>query len=736
MDEIRLRKTKELREMGINPYAERYERSHNLKKAKELKLDTQVKVAGRLMLKRDMGKLSFAHLQDFSGKMQIAFQKDILEDEKYKLFLKKIDIGDFIGVEGKIFKTHKGEISILVETFELLSKSMRPLPEKFHGVTNKETLYRQRYLDLTMNRETMDRFLLRSKVIKTIRSYLENNEFIEVETPVLSSVASGAAARPFYTHHNALDIDVTLRIAPENYLKRCIAGGFERVFEFAKCFRNEGIDPSHLQEFSMLEYYSAYWNFEDNMDFTEKIFTHLLTELFGTLKLNVYGKEIDFTTPWQRIDYRELILKDSGIDFKEHKDVESLKKAIKEKNIFIENIEKYGYGNLVDALYKKVSRPKLIQPCFVIHHPIHTKPLARKNDDDPQVADTFQLLVNTWEIINAYSELVDPVDQRERFEEQMRAKNAGDEDAVEYDEDYVIAMEHGMPPISGWGIGIDRLVSLLTSQENLKDCVLFPIMKPEGGGETSLKRKSLVEKKVVPDDTQLLKNVSTHSFVVSKEVKEKFPDLKIGYTLISDVSVQKERDDLNKLKKDFTPKIEQAKEMLEKLSVLHDYREIFKKTGIDPTKRKPSPIALLDRIASGKPLYTISTVVDAVNVIVMKYGISMGAFDLDNIQGSTELCFAEGREDHLAIMEEKEKKINAGELIYKDQKHVICRDLNYRDSEYTKITKKTRNILLFIDGTKSTSEEEVQQALQEAADLIMKFSGGKVSHMEINGVKV
>lgn len=480
MDEIRLQKLQEMRAESINPYPERFSRSHSLSEAKALAMDTEVQIAGRVMLKREMGKLCFVHLQDISGRLQIVLQKDQISNEDFTFFNKKIDLGDFVGVSGKLFTTHKGEVSVLVNSFTLLSKSLRPLPEKFHGVSDQETVYRQRYLDLIMNRESMDRFLLRSRLIKIIRNYLEDHDFIEVETPILSSIASGATAKPFHTHHAALDLPMTLRIAPENYLKRCVAGGFERVFEFARCFRNEGIDPSHLQEFTMLEYYGAYWNYEDNMQFTEALFTDLLQKLFGSLVINVYGTEINFTSPWPRLDYRELILKDSGIDFKEHETVESLREAIKAKNIKIEDIENYGYGNLVDALYKKVSRPKLIQPCFVIHHPIHTKPLARKNDQDPKIADTFQLLVNTWEIINAYSELVDPVDQRERFAEQAKAKSAGDQEAMEYDEDYVRCMEYGMPPMSGWGMGIDRLVALLTSQENLKNCILFPIMKPEG----------------------------------------------------------------------------------------------------------------------------------------------------------------------------------------------------------------------------------------------------------------
>ncbi len=477
MEESRLKKYEELKNIGIIPYADRYEKKDFVKDILGYDIDKKIKTAGRLLTIRNMGKLTFANLSDITGKIQIALQRDTLK-EKYKIFTKYIDIADFIGVEGKVFVTHKGEKSILVEDFVFLSKTMRSMPEKFHGISDKEKIYRQRYLDTVTNRASMERFLFRTNLIKIIRKYLEDNAFIEVETPILSTLASGATAKPFYTHHNALDLDVFLRIAPENYLKRCIAGGFERVFEFAKCFRNEGMDPSHLQEFTMLEYYASYFDYNDNMNFVEKMFEHCLIRLFGTLKIKIYDKEIDFKTPWPRIDYRALILKDSGIDFKEFDDAESLREAIKTKNIVIEDIDKLGYGNLVDALYKKVSRPNLINPCFVINHPIHTKPLARKNDKDPMIADTFQLLVNTWEIVNAYSELVDPIDQRERFKEQVASKAGGDEEAMDYDEDYVISMEHGMPPMSGFGMGIDRLVCLLTSQDNLRDVILFPLMKP------------------------------------------------------------------------------------------------------------------------------------------------------------------------------------------------------------------------------------------------------------------
>lgn len=498
----RKRKLEEVRATDINPYAARFERTHT---AADLTTDSNtstanhpaprpleqitadprptIKLAGRLTLMRPHGKLTFAHLKDHTGKIQICFMQDFVGAEAYKL-LRKIDIGDFLGVQGELFLTKHGEITLLVKEYTLLSKTLRPLPEKFHGLSDTETKYRYRYLDLLADENTWKRFQFRTALIRAMREYLDQHGFAEVETPILTSIASGAAAMPFQTHHQALDIPMYLRIAPETYLKRCIVGGYDRVYEFAKCFRNEGIDPSHLQEFTMLEYYASYWDFQDNMDFTEAMIKTVLEKLLGGLKVETRDRNgelqvIDFSGKWPRHNFAELIKKDSGIDILEHYgDAPSLLKAAKAKGIKIEKGENMGYGNLCDALYKKVSRPHLIQPCFVISHPVDTKPLARRSDSDPRLADTFQLLVNTWEVINAYSELVDPMDQRERLERQAAAKEAGDEEAMPMDEDYLYAMEHGMPPMSGWGMGIDRFTALLTQQDNLKDTVLFPIMKP------------------------------------------------------------------------------------------------------------------------------------------------------------------------------------------------------------------------------------------------------------------
>ncbi len=477
--EVRIKKLNELKEMGEIPYKERYEKTHSMADAKKLELGTEnIRIAGRVMAVRIFGRLIFVTLKDFSDTMQIALQEKVIGKELFKFFKKYVDIGDFIGAEGTLFKTKMGEITIDTHKFVLLSKAIRPLPEKWHGLTDKELCYRQRYLDLLMNKDTMERFKKRTEIVKTIRNFLDSHGFFEVETPILQTKPSGAIATPFVTHHNALGIDLYLRIAPETYLKRCVAGGFEKVYEFARSFRNEGMDPSHLQDFTMLEYYVAYWNYEDNMNFTEKLIKHVLEKVNNSLILQHGDDKIDFGKKWERISLRDIILKDTGIDIYKYEDAESLRKEIKSKGIELQDIENMSLGTLIDNLFKKISRPKITGPLFVIYHPIELSPLARKNDNNPKITDRFQLVVKGWEIVNAYSELIDPVDQRQRLEEQAKLRKQGDSEAMVMDEDFLTAMEHGMPPMSGWGMGIDRFVALLTNQDNLRDVVLFPLMRP------------------------------------------------------------------------------------------------------------------------------------------------------------------------------------------------------------------------------------------------------------------
>ncbi len=464
-----------------NPYPERFEINYELDEASQLEDGvTGVCIAGRIVLMRKMGKMSFLTIGDIKGKIQVSVKLDMIGEEAYSEFKTNYDLGDFIGVEGEVFTTHTGEKTVRASKITFLGKALRPLPEKFHGVEDIETIYRERYLDLIMNDDAKKKFLFRSRFIKEIRDYLDKAGYIEIETPILNNKASGATAKPFITHHNALDIDLYLRIAPETYLKRAVVGGFNKVFEIARCFRNEGMDATHLQDFTMIEGYCAYYNYKDNMKFLREMLQNIILKLFGTLTITVGDKDVDLSGEWEAVSFRDLILKYSNIDIKEYDTKEKLLKKIKEDKIEIDSetaLEDLGYGNLVDQLYKKVARVNIVNPIFLTEHPISLSPLARANDDNPEITDRFQLIINGAEIINAYSELVDPQEQMKRLEEQARLKELGDEEAMPMDYDYISAMECGMPPISGWGMGIDRVVQLLTNSENIKDVILFPLMR-------------------------------------------------------------------------------------------------------------------------------------------------------------------------------------------------------------------------------------------------------------------
>lgn len=477
---VRFNKIEEI-EKVTNPYPERYEVTHSIKEASLLEDGlTGIRVAGRIVLMRKMGKLSFLTIRDIEGSVQLSIKMDMVGEEAYQQFKDFFDIGDFIGAEGEMFTTHTGEKTLRVSSYQFLGKALKPLPEKFHGLTDEEMCYRNRYVDLIMNEETRNRFLLRSNFIKELRNYLNSLDYIEIETPILNNKASGALAKPFMAHHNALDMDVYLRIAPETYLKRAVVGGFTKVFEIARCFRNEGMDSSHLQDFTMIEGYAAYYNYEDNMNFIENMLKTIVEKLFHTLTITIGDKTVDLSKKWKRVSFRELLMEHADIDIEEYNTKEKLLEIIKNRNIELDSetdIQLLGFGKLVDLLYKKVARPKIIDPIFLTEHPIELSPLARANDDNKEITDRFQLVINGAEIVNAYSELVDPAEQRRRLEEQARLNQDGDEEALVMDEDYLEAMSYGMPPISGWGMGIDRFIQLLTNSENIKDCVLFPLMR-------------------------------------------------------------------------------------------------------------------------------------------------------------------------------------------------------------------------------------------------------------------
>ena len=482
--EQRIKKVEELKELGIKPYGDTYEADDHTAdlRAKydavpKESLETEkisCSLAGRIVAMRDFGKAAFAHIQDSTGKLQIYFKKDLL-GENYKL-LRKIDIGDIIGIRGSLFRTKTNELTVEVESYTLLTKSIRPLPEKWHGLKDIEIRYRQRYIDLIVNPEVRENFAKRGRIIKGVRDFLELKGFIEVETPMMHQIPGGATARPFKTHHNALDIDLYLRIAPELYLKRLLVGGYERVYELNKNFRNEGISTRHNPEFSMLEFYIAYKDYHFLMSFTEELFTEVAMKAIGTLQMPYGDKMIDLTPPWPRIPMLEALEK-AGVPAEVFDDREKAKQWGRAHSIDIPNGS--SMGKILDEIFKEKVEPGLIQPTFIIDHPVELSPLAKRKSDNPGLVERFELFICGREIANAFSELNDPFDQRGRFETQVTAKQAGDDEAHEMDEDFIRALEYGMPPAAGEGIGIDRLVMLLTNSPSIRDVILFPQLKPE-----------------------------------------------------------------------------------------------------------------------------------------------------------------------------------------------------------------------------------------------------------------
>ena len=464
-----------------NPYPEKFDRTHRLHEARELEDGTtDVSIAGRIIFMRKMGKLSFVKIRDLEGAMQLEIKIDIVGEERYEFFKKQIDVGDFIGARGEIFTTQTGEKTLRVNEFEFLGKALKPLPEKFHGLTDIEAKYRQRYVDMIMNEDSRKVFLGRSKFYAFVHRYLDENGFLEVETPILQNAVCGASAKPFYTHHNALDMDCNLRIAPETYLKQCIAAGYDRVYEVAKCFRNEGMDTEHLQEFTQIEWYAAYWNFEDNIKFYTGFIKNLLIELTGSPVVNYQGQVLDFGKEnWDRINYVEKLREILGFDFLSIEDPQELKDKIVEKGIFTyADLEDYkSLSQIIDFTYKKTIRAHIVEPTIIYNYPAVLIPLARRNDNDNRIIDVFQVLAAGTELCKAYSELVDPKIQRENFEDQLRAKEQGDDETMELDEQFLGAMEQGMPPISGLGFGIDRLMMIIYDMPSIRDVVLFPQMK-------------------------------------------------------------------------------------------------------------------------------------------------------------------------------------------------------------------------------------------------------------------
>ncbi|MBO1515155.1 lysine--tRNA ligase [Metabacillus bambusae] len=485
-DQLKVRREKlhTLKEKGLDPFGKRFERSHQTadilasynefdKEVLEEKA-VSVTIAGRIMTKRGKGKAGFAHIQDLSGQIQIYVRKDAIGEEAYEIF-NTADLGDIIGVTGVVFKTQVGELSIKVKTFELLTKSLRPLPDKFHGLKDIEQRYRQRYVDLIMSPESKKTFITRSKIIQAMRRYLDDQGYLEVETPTMHAIPGGASARPFITHHNALDMPLYMRIAIELHLKRLIVGGLEKVYEIGRVFRNEGISTRHNPEFTMIELYEAYADYQDIMTLTENVIAHIAKEVLGTTTVQYGDYEVNLAPEWTRLHMVDAIKEYTGADFWKEMSIEEARNLAQEHNVEIN--DHMQYGHIVNEFFEQKVEEKLIQPTFIYGHPVEISPLAKKNDEDPRFTDRFELFIVAREHANAFTELNDPIDQKERFEAQLKEREQGNDEAHMMDEDFIEALEYGMPPTGGLGIGIDRLVMLLTNSPSIRDVLLFPQMR-------------------------------------------------------------------------------------------------------------------------------------------------------------------------------------------------------------------------------------------------------------------
>ncbi|RUT27755.1 lysine--tRNA ligase [Paenibacillus zeisoli] len=482
--QIRRDKLDELRALGIDPFGQKYERTHNagdiLQKYDSLSKEeleeqaVEVRIAGRIMAKRGMGKASFAHIQDLSGKIQIYVRKDTVPEVKYDAF-DLLDLGDIVGVSGEVFKTKTGETSIKVKDLEVLSKSLYPLPDKYHGLKDVELRYRQRYVDLIINPEVQQTFILRSRIIQSMRRYLDSLGYLEVETPTLHSIAGGAAARPFITHHNALDMELYMRIAIELHLKRLIVGGLEKVYEIGRVYRNEGISTRHNPEFTMIELYEAYADYKDIMALTENLVAHIAQEVLGTQTIQYQGQEVDLRPAWRRVSMVDAVKEVTGVDFSVQMTNEEAHRLAGEHKVPVE--KHMTFGHILNAFFEHFVEETLIQPTFITGHPVEISPLAKRNEADPRFTDRFELFIVAREHANAFTELNDPIDQRQRFEDQLKEREQGNDEAHEMDDDFIRALEYGMPPTGGLGIGIDRLVMLLTDSASIRDVLLFPHMR-------------------------------------------------------------------------------------------------------------------------------------------------------------------------------------------------------------------------------------------------------------------
>jgi len=713
---IREEKLDKIRELGWNPYAASYDKTHSIRDSLNCE-GQKVKTAGRIYSYREHGNIAFADIHDETGKIQLFFQKKLLGEEFKNL--KLLDIGDFIGVEGEVMKTTAGEISIAPNSYTLLTKSFLPIPSEFFGVKDIETRFRQRYLDLLLNPEVRERFNARTKIISGIREYLDNLGFWEVETPVLQPLYGGANARPFKTHTNAFGEEMYLRIAVELYLKRLVVGGYERVYEIAKDFRNEGIDHTHFPEFTMLEWYEAYADYNRVMDVAEGLIKHLAKKLYGTTVLKVGDKDIDIGKKWPRIEMSQILKDKLDLDV-EKESAESLFDYAKKNCPGAEVIDGMTKGQLIYLIFEHLIPQTLIEPTYIIDYPEDVSPLSKNHRSKPGWVERFEAYIGGKEIYDGWSELTDPVIQRERLTKDSNAARVNHEEAQHVDEDFLLAMEYGMPPFGGIGIGIDRLTMFLTNTWAIKEVVIFPTLKPE----KRMSEKSNSNTGIARKESKL--------FSISPDVKEKFPSISVGVATIKGVRIEKINPELEQEKEDLVKSLENlTTEEINEFAEIQSYRKLYKATGIDWHSRRPSPEALLRRIAQKKGLYTVNTCVDAYNLIVMQDRISVGAFDYDKIEFPTVLRFANENDKIHLLGDDDETTYKNGEIAYFDKVGGINMDFNYRDSIRTAVQMETQNIYINVDGVFEVTPEKVEKVLQEVCDKIIKYCGGKVEEFGV-----
>ncbi|MBU0976564.1 MAG: lysine--tRNA ligase [Patescibacteria group bacterium] len=744
---LRLDKAQKLKDLGIDPYPARSKKTHtNSELATEFKKfeGEEVTAAGRIMSWREHGALRFANIQDMSGLMQVIIRKDSIQkfDKKeQKLGWKELDlldIGDFIQATGKLIKSKTGEVSVDTEELKILTKAIRPLPDKWEGIKDKETKFRRRYLDFALNKPTRDVFVKKNKFWKATMEYMDKNGFAMVQTPILEETTGGADATPFVTHYNALDSRFYLRISPELHLKRMIGGGFEKIYDLGPVFRNEGMSEEHAQDYWHLEYYWAYADFNKGMTFVRDMIRFSAEKAFGTLKFETRGHKFDLSKEWEMINYPEVIKQRFGVDIFKSSN-EEMFDVLKKENV---NIEFDGNRNrLIDNLWK-VIRKEISGPAFLINEPKFMSPLAKSRPNDAEITERFHVLIGGSENGNGYSEINDPIDQYNRFADQQQMRDQGDDEAQMMDIDYVEMLEYGMPPCTGYGQS-ERLFWFLANV-TAREGVTFPLTRPlleqttkeiygiERPRKISCQAANKFDQKLRQIRNQLTENSlaeikDNNLITINNGVFEKYENINVGVAIIMGVDVKKKADELNELMSKLTRGIEAtlSAEDIDDIPQIASYQGMYKAMGVDINSRKSSPEAMLRRIVEEEVLYSVNSCVDAYNAAVLMTQISTGAFDLDRIKLPVTVREAKTGEK-IVIIGGEVKRLKDGEICYFDKVGAYNMDFNFRDAERTKVTEKTKNLWINVEGVCNITREQVADALKLTVDLITKYCGGEI----------